>query len=87
MLGVGVCWLSDKRVCIKWRGNYVRDIVACCTICDEGLEMKQFKWVITNDNKIGVIRQILPDGNYFVMFPLSGMIYHESELKEWHGCW
>lgn len=43
--------------------------------------------VITHDNKIGIVRQALPDGNYFVMFPLSGMIYHESELKEWHGVW
>ena len=43
--------------------------------------------VITHDNKIGIVRQALPDGNYFVMFPLSGMIYHESELKEWHGAW
>lgn len=43
--------------------------------------------VITHDNKIGVIRQILPDNEYFVIFDKHGMIYHESELKEWHGAW
>jgi len=44
-------------------------------------------WVITVDNKIGMVRQHIYADEYFVIFEKGGMVYKESELKEWHGAW
>ena len=44
--------------------------------------------VITHDNKIGIITQVIEVmQQYFVSFPNGGMLYNFDEVKEWHGVW